>query len=151
MTGPDYSKLIYLSIVGGIAALLAVLALRNLLGLVRLAFGETSVGKVVGKRVDRDEGCFYYVTYSFSDRRGDAHRREIQVRKAAYESLAAGQDIAVVYEPGRPGNSYLREARYRRAHLAAACLTLLIAVGLGFVAFQFVSQCVVGDACPAGD
>ena len=147
MTGPDVSKLIYLTIIGAVTAGLVLLSLKNLIALARLRSGRTSTGRIVGKRIDSDDGRFYYVTYAFEDGAGNLHQREIQLRKAAYDSLREGQNTSVVYQVGNPRNSYLGDGRFRRSYFLATCGWLLLAAALAYVAYSFVIQCVILDIC----
>ena len=150
MTGPDFSKLLYLTIIGGVIAGIALLSLKSLIGLARLRSGRTGTGRIVGKRIDSDDGRFYYVTYAFEDSAGNLHQKEIQLRKAAYESLRQGQDTPVLYQVSNPSNSYLGDLRFRRSHFLAMCGWLLLAALLAYVAYNFVIQCVILDSCPSG-
>ena len=59
MSGPELSKLIYLLIVGGITAGLAFFVIRNLIAIARLRSAMQSAGRIVGKRVDDDDGRAY--------------------------------------------------------------------------------------------
>ena len=148
MTGPDFSKLIYLTIIGAVTAGLVLLSLKNLIALARLRSGMTSTGRIVGKRIDSDDGRFYYVTYAFEDDTGNPHQKEIQLRKAAYESLREGQNANVVYQVNNPGNSYLGDPRFRRSYFLATCGWLFLAALLAYVAYNFVIQCIILDICP---
>jgi hypothetical protein len=151
MDGPDLSKLIYMLIIGGIVAGIGFYSIKNLLDLARLTFGETSSGKIVRKRIDSDDGRFHYVTYAFKDTVGRAYEREIQIGRQAYAELADHQVVKIVYQPENPSNSYLADARFRKSYLMSICGLLLFGAFLAYIAYNFVTYCVVLDACPAGN
>jgi hypothetical protein len=148
MSGPDISKAIYLLIIGGMTAGIVFLSLRGLIGLARLVSAKPTQGRIVRKRIDSDDGTFYYVTYAFEDAAGGHHQREIQLGKANYDRLAEGQPTSIVYETSNPKNSYLADPRFRKSHFMAMCGWLLLAALLAFVAYSFVTQCVILDSCP---
>ena len=149
MTGPDISKAIYLLIVGGFTLGIAFFSLRSLVRLAQLRSGKLSTGRIVRKRIESDDGTSYYVTYAFEDSAGGLHQREIQLRKANYDSLQEGQPTSVVYRADNPENSYLGDPHFRRSHFVATCLWLLLAAVLFYVAYKFVTECVMLDACPS--
>jgi hypothetical protein len=147
MTGPDYSKAIYLLILGGIAACIGFFSIRSLLDLARLQSGETCTGKIIAKRIDTDDGRFYYAAFGFRDGAGRTHEREIQLRKSAYDSLQEGQTINIVYQASNPSNSYLAGAHFRQSYFLGLCGLLLFAAILCFVGYSFINYCVLSDAC----
>jgi hypothetical protein len=149
LSGPDFSKLIYLLIIGGFALGVGFFSLRSLIALARLRSEKPSAGRIVGKRIDSDDGTFYYVTYAFEDSAGSLHKREVQLGKANYDSLQEGQAASIVYLPSNPENSYLADPRLRRSHFRAMCAWLLLAAVLSYIAYSFVTQCVMLDACPS--
>ena len=149
MTGPDYSKLIYLVIMGGIIAAIAFFSVRNLLALMRLRSGTRCAGTVSGKRIDRDEGTFHYVTYGFKDSHGRAYEREVQAPENVFAGLAEGRRIDIVYQPTDPDNSYPADARSIRSYFLTMVFLLLFAALLSYVVYSFVIDCVILDACPA--
>jgi hypothetical protein len=145
MTGPAASSVIYLAIMGGIAFALGLFAIYNLLALFRLVYAASASGTITARRIDRDEGTFYHVTYAFRDASGEAHEREIQVSRRIFDGLAEGQTVRVLYQPERPTNSHLGEAGAIRYHALSMFGALLIAGVLGFIAYRFIGSCVVGD------
>jgi amino acid transporter len=149
MSGPALSKLIYLSIMGVMIAGLVLLSLRSLVALARLSSGATSTGRIIAKRIDDDDGRFYFVTYAFEDAAGTRFQREIQLRKAAYGSLREGQSTSIAYQIDDPDNSYLGDPQFRRSHVLAMCGWLLVAAVLSFIAYEFLIACVMLDRCPS--
>lgn len=147
MTGPDWSKLFYVAIMGVIIGVLALSSLRSLIAVGRLRAGITATGRIVGKRIDDDDGTYYYLTYSFQDRSGAVRRNEIQLRKAIYESLDTGEEVRVLYQPDRPDNSYLGDPFYMRSYAQSMRRWLLVAFVLTFIAASFVHQCVILNQC----
>ena len=77
MTGPATSSFIALAIMGGIAFALGLFAIYNLLAMWRLIYAPTTSGTIIGRRIDRDEGTFHYLTYAFHDAGGLAHEKEV--------------------------------------------------------------------------
>ena len=132
MSGPDISKLIYLLIIGGFTLGIGFFSLRSLIAVARLSGARPSTGRIVRKRIDSDDGNFYYVTYAFEDGAGRLHQREIQLRKANYDRLQEGQPASVVYQASNPENSYLGDPHFRqiafRGHVpvASACRPALL-------------------------
>jgi hypothetical protein len=149
MSGPGLSKLIYLSIMGVMIAGLVLLSLRNLVALARLRFGATCTGRIVAKRIDDDDGRFYYVTYAFEEAAGNRFQKEIQLRKSAYESLREGESTSIAYQIDDPNNSYLSDPGFRRSHVLAMCGWLLVAAVLSYIAYEFLIACVMLDGCPS--
>ena len=149
MSGPDLSKTIYLLIIGGFALGIAFFSLRSLIALAKLRAENPCMGRIVRKRIDSDDGTVYYLTYAFEDGVGRVHQREVQLGKANYDSLQEGQPASVAYQASNPENSYLADSRFRRSHFKAMSAWLLLAALLAYIAYAFVTQCVMRDICPS--
>jgi hypothetical protein len=149
MSGPELSKAIYLLIIGAMTIGLAFFSLRSLINLAKLRAENPSMGRIVRKRVDTDDGTFYYVTYAFEDGAGRIHQREVQLGKANYDSLQEGEPAGIVYQASHPENSYLADPRFRRSRFKAMCAWLLLSAVLAYIIYSFVTQCVMQDICPS--
>lgn len=145
MTGPAASNLVYLAILGAIAFALGISAIVNLLAMWRLIYASTAPGTILGRRIDRDDGRCYYITYAFRDAAGRAHEKEIQVSRRIFDGLTEGQTVRV-YQPGRPANSHLGQAGAIRNRALSMFGALIVAGVLGFIAYSFVGTCMAGDA-----
>jgi hypothetical protein len=58
-------------------------------------------------------------------------------------------DGTVYYLTGDPKNSYLADSRFRRSRFRAMCAWLLLAVLMAYIAYSFITQCVMRDICPS--
>jgi hypothetical protein len=148
VSSPAISKAIYLLIIGSMTIGIAFFSLRSLVNLAKLQGENSGTGRIIRKRVDTNDGAAYFVTYAFEDAAGQTRQREVQLGKANYDSLQEGQLAGVVYEAGNPGNSYLADSRFQRSRLRAMCAWLLLAALMAYIAYSFVTQCVMQDICP---
>ena len=147
MTGPDWSKLIYVAIMAAIVATLGLFSLRSLLALGRLRTGIAVTGRIIGKRIDDDDGTYYHITYSFPDASGMIRTKEIELRKTHFERLEDGETVRVVYQADRPDNSYLGDPLFMQSHARSMRKWLLVALVLTFIVASFVHQCVLLNRC----
>lgn len=69
----------------------------------RLAqLGTPTIGHVTSKRVVPTKTGIYHVSFSFRTPDGAERHAGMDVNRAAYESLAIGQEVTILYDPTNP-------------------------------------------------
>jgi len=147
MTGADYSKVIYLIIIGLFAAFTGIISIKSLRKLHKLKDGTTCNGKIADKKIVSDEGNSYFVTYNFRDYLGQEHNEEIQVSKKYYESVEKEQVVHIVYQTNNSKNSYIANSALQKYFYWQAICFLLVTIVLVYVAYAFINDCVMLNKC----
>ncbi len=127
MTG-DLSKLMFPLIGGSMVLIFAWLRIRDQFEFQKLQDGTVTDGRLIKKDIEKDEGTFYYVTYSFRDSFGSQYTNRVQVSKRYFESLSEGP-VRIAYQPDNPQNSFLHGSRMNEEfHAKFGGMALIIGV-----------------------
>lgn len=137
----DFSKLVFPVIGGSMLLIFCWLRIRDHFEFRKLETGAVTDGRLIKKEIEKDEGTFYYVTYTFRDSFRSQYTNRVQVAKRYFESLSEGP-VKVVYQPDNPQNSFLHgsrmseefNAKFKGMPIVVGVLTVCI---LGYV-FQEV-------------